>query len=176
MNDETTHDDELLVPPAGLSRTWRWIILLNSIAVGVALILSPILYSMFVNQRDNARDNQASVNAFFCSENNRQDRTLGRLLEVAAGDGEQTFGAGIDPAKLSPFDVRVLRSIAKVQQSDPRGETVRSAFHAEQERLQNDTPCHALALRVAEATGADPDSIEIIRLAPEIRQLEKGKP
>lgn len=176
MNDEvTTHDDDDLLPPPSLSRSWRWLILVNSIAVGVALILSPILYSIFVKQRDNAQNNQASVNAFFCSENNRQDRTLGRLLSVAGGDG-QTFGADVDPATLTPFDLRVLRSIAKVQQTDPQGDKVRSAFREEQARLQDDTPCHALALRVAEATGADPDSIEIIRLAPEIRQLEKGKP
>jgi hypothetical protein len=169
MNLEPSHDDadDLNLPAPSLSISWRWLILVNSIAVGIALLLSPVLYAVFVHNRDEARDNQASVNAFFCSENNRQDRALGRLL--AAADTQGGFGAGVDRSRLTQFDRQVLSTIAKVQQVSPQNKSVRKAFRNEQVRLQKDTPCRRLALKVATATGSDPDSIEIIRIGPEIR-------
>lgn len=170
MNDET-RDDEIILPPPALPISWRWLILINSIAVGIALVLSPILYSVFVHNRDTARDNQASVNAFFCSENNRQDRALGRLLSAADQKG---FGVGIKQSTLTDFDRRVLGTIAKVQQTDPNNKHVRTVLRNTQARLQNDTPCRQLAIRVASATGADPDSIEIVRIGPAIREHGAG--
>lgn len=51
-----------------------------------------------------------------CTDNNEQDSTLAKLVAVSVQGQTAGFGSGIDPTLLTPFDVQVLTSIAKVQE------------------------------------------------------------
>jgi hypothetical protein len=84
---------------------------------------------------------QSEINRYVCSENNKQDRILAGLIEVSIG-GQSSFGAGIDTSSLSPFDLEVIRAIAKVQRlSEGEGSQLKVAFEEALHQLQKQTPC-----------------------------------
>lgn len=77
----------------------------------------------------------------FCGTNNKQDRTLARLVEVSLGGGG--FGEEVDPDSLTPFDLRVLTTISTVQAMTKDSQLER-VFERELKDLQDDTSCRAL--------------------------------
>lgn len=86
-------------------------------------------------------DATSGIIRLFCDTNNEQDTTLAKLVEVSLNGG--TFGEGLDPAKLTQFDIAVLTSIAKVQRMT-RDTTQIKVFRRELARLQDELPCGVL--------------------------------
>jgi hypothetical protein len=76
----------------------------------------------------------------FCDINNAQDSTLAGLLNASNG---AEFGDGIDPNTLTPFDIQVLASIARVQalSEDAAPQDLIDTTLAELEDL---TPCQKI--------------------------------
>lgn len=99
---------------------------------------------------------QAEINRYVCTENNKQDRVLAGLIEVSIGGGRNIFGAGLNPALLSPFDREVVRSIAKVQrltEGDPG--QLKEVFERALHQLQAETPCGTVVKAFLAASTTD---------------------
>ena len=108
-----------------------------------------------LNKERKARSKvQAEINRYVCVENNKQDRVLASLIVASTGDGAGAFGEGIDPDDLTPFDVEVLKSIAKVQALSEAsgGADFREAFERALRQLRRETPCSALVAAFTEAS------------------------
>lgn len=94
-------------------------------------------------ERDQRSASVSGVISLFCDINNEQDRLLADLVAASIGSGEDSsFGAGLDPATLTEFDLAVLASIAKVQMqtADTNG-TLPAVFQKKLKQLQDLTPC-----------------------------------
>jgi hypothetical protein len=148
-----------------------WVLLVISVAAGFFMVQANIDQ---VNKERQARFvAQTSVNAYFCGQNNEQDRILARLVEVSLNGGN--FGDDIDPATLTPFDLEVLATIAKVQSAGGKeADELQRVFKRKLAALKDKAKCRELALELARAVGADPktvESIEIIDLGPRIQEV-----
>lgn len=119
---------------------------------------------------------QSEINRYVCNENNKQDRILAGLVQVALG-GQSTFGEGIDRSQLTHFDMEVVATIAKIQRL---GETsssqggFRKAYEQALHQLQEETPCKTLVTAFLVASTTD-DLKAIRRILREASKSEGGE-
>lgn len=98
---------------------------------------------------------QGEINRYVCTENNKQDRVLAGLIEVSIG-GRSSFGEGIQPGSLSPFDIEVVRSIAKVQRlTEGNPDQLKTVFERALRQLQAETPCGTVVRAFLAASTTD---------------------
>lgn len=98
----------------------------------------------------------------FCDENNRQDRLLAQVLSVAVNE-TPPFGAGINPDNLSPFDLRVIATIARIQNLSVSGppSPLQTKLEEQIRELKDLTPCEVLVkLYLAGQPIPGPDQLE----------------
>lgn len=138
--------------------------------LGAYLIIFGIVVAMavalhrFENERAERSESVAGHIALTCETDNDQDRLLAKLVRVSLEGG--TFGANIDPSDLTPADVAVLGSIAKVQALAAEAPPTQQqrVFESELENLDRLTPCQALVARYLSGeqvpTTAELNSIE----------------
>lgn len=114
---------------------------------------------------------QAEINRYVCNENNKQDRILAGLIEVSVS-GTSSFGANIDRSALSPFDLEVLRTIAKVQKlTEGQPDKLKAVFNRALQQLQAETPCGAVVRAFLAAS--DTDDLKAIRAI--LREASSGR-
>lgn len=77
-----------------------------------------------------------------CATDNGQDKLLARLVAASLSQQGGSFGEGIDPSTLTPFDLQVLATIAKVSAATqtPLTDKFRHVLH----KLRNLTDCSAV--------------------------------
>lgn len=115
---------------------------------------------------------QGEINRYVCSENNKQDRVLAGLIEVSIG-GRSSFGDGLKPGALSPFDIQVVRTIAKVQRlTEGSPDKLKVVFERALHQLQTETPCGAVVKAFLAASTTD--DLKAIRAI--LRAASKGQP
>lgn len=125
-----------------LARRWRWPILAAVVLSAAALVLAPILFAKLTAERNARQQVVAQQIDFNCSTNNGQDKLLARL--VAASIGPQgTFGEDLDPSTLTPFDLQVLATIAKITAAST-DTPLTHRFQQVLAKLRDLTDCQAL--------------------------------
>jgi hypothetical protein len=116
----------------------------------------------------------ASVVSFLCIENNRQDETLGKLVSVSLPEEGDTFGDSLDPSLFTPFDIRVLETIAKVQIQEAQSqESPTKTFKDELQHLNDTVLCQDLAYEFAKQSGLSKSKVVI---TPIKGVTKEGKP
>jgi len=95
-------------------------------------------FAQVKQERSDRIDALSSINAFFCQQNNKQDRILGQLVGVALA----TY-----PPPQTQEQVRGLRVFRDIYQ-----------------RLGDSTNCRKLALALAKISGTDPNDVTIAPL------------
>lgn len=85
----------------------------------------------------------AQVIDFGCSTDNGQDRLLAKLVAASIDPQQGAFGDGVDPNTLTPFDLQVLATIAKVSAAQPTNPLTRKFKHV-LKKLRDLTDCDSL--------------------------------
>lgn len=96
------------------------------------------------DEREARVDSAAAIILLGCVTDNNQDRLLANLVEVSLSGS--TFGGGIDPADLTPYQLEVVTAIAAVQEAAARAPETEQAKVFEQalEDLQSRVPCRRI--------------------------------
>jgi hypothetical protein len=84
---------------------------LVAMAVAGTLFLAAVVLFLVTadKERQTRIETVSGVIELFCDINNEQDSTLASLVDVSASGA--SFGAGVDPAKLTDFDREVIASL-----------------------------------------------------------------
>jgi hypothetical protein len=120
----------------------RWWEGLLTLAVIVIAVGGALLFARIEDERAARAASITGIIDLFCSDNNAQDRTLAHLVEVSLS-GDASFGAGLDPNALTPFDIQVLTSIGKVQELT-EDNSMQRVFRQELANLQDEDNCEGL--------------------------------
>ena len=143
---------------------------------GLLVILLAVGLVIVGNEREARVDTAATVIALGCETDNSQDETLAALVEISLDPGAAAFGANIDTSKLTQFDVKVIASIARVQQlaADAPPTEQEEVFNRQLAELNDLQPCEALAQ--AYKDGASITELDEICSATVCRKAEEGTP
>lgn len=143
---------------------------------GLLVILLAVGLVIVGDEREARVDTAATVIALGCETDNSQDETLAALVEISLDPGAAAFGANIDASKLTPFDMKVITSIARVQQLTQEAPPTKQeeVFTRQLAELNDLQPCAALAQ--AYKDGASIDDLDEICGTTICRSAEEEKP
>lgn len=129
----------------------KFVLLVRAVIVAGLLWLGGTGYAIYKNaqaidqitaERSTRINTVAQILDQGCSTDNGQDKLLAKLIAASLS---QTggFGEGIDPSTLTPFDLQVLATIAKVTAAQPQS-PLTDKFRHILHKLRHLTDCTAI--------------------------------